>query len=159
MTCEDGIADSIRARHPNWPVKRRVAEIQRRMKTECPREYEGERRRVKASKGRRRKGGPLIWDHTHEKYGGTRRKRRASSPAGRKRTTTKSWPRKASRKMGHVVAGVEARVHEDVTKALKILKSAKYRSQATAKRAGARKASGYSVLDKIVRELERLLTR
>lgn len=82
-----------------------------------------------------------------------------STKGGHKKAGKKAWPKSGSRKMGHVVAGVEARVHEDVSKAVKILKSAKYRSQATAKRGGSRKAAGYSVLDKIVRELERLLTR
>lgn len=113
------------------------------------------RKSGKASKGSKARKS-RRWGAAAERPYSTSSRRGKSRRSGK---ATKPWPKKGTSKMGHVVAGVEARVHEDVTKALRILKGAKYRSQATAKRAGARKASSFNVLDKIVHELERMLTR
>ena len=79
MTCEDWIADSIRASHPNWPVKRGVAELNRRMRTECPNEYDHERSRKKASKGRRRKA-KRTWGGTEYDYRGPKRRSATKRP-------------------------------------------------------------------------------
>ena len=97
-------------------------------------------------------------------YGRKRPSRPAAAPKrrrsyGRKKTAGKrSWPKRGSRKMGRAVAGVEARVHEDLQKAHKLVQSARYRTKATAKRAGGRSGSD-KVLADVARLLDGLLSR
>lgn len=60
--------------------------------------------------------------------------------------------------MKRTVAGVEARVGEDLLKAQKLVQSARYRLRGTAKRAGGRSRDD-SLFATVVKTLERLITR
>lgn len=69
----------------------------------------------------------------------------------------KRWPRKGSRKMRSVVAGVEATASEDAVKALRLLQKTRARSYHTSRRAGGSNAKADKELGSIVRRLSRLL--
>jgi len=89
-------------------------------------------------------------------------KAKAAPVRGGKRKASKKgkpWPKKGSKSMGKAVAGVEARVHEDLIKAQKLVQSARYRIHHTGKAAGGRSGTVEKVFSAIVKGIEQLITR
>lgn len=89
--------------------------------------------------------------------GGKKPSARKSATKSRAKAGKRPWPKKGGKGMKRAVAGVEARVGEDLVKAQKLVQSARYRVKNTAKAAG-----GKSGVDKlfttVVKALERLIT-
>lgn len=70
----------------------------------------------------------------------------------------RAWPRKGTKAMRRVVAGVEAVGQEDLLKALRLIQKVKAKERNTAKRAGV-KSSSEKQLNSIARKLEWVLQK
>jgi len=82
--------------------------------------------------------------------------RQMKKPARKGSKAKKPWPKKRSKQMSQAVAGVEARVHEDLLKAHKLVQAARYRIKNTSKASGGR-VTGESIFKQIVKGIEALL--
>ena len=121
----------------------------------------GKSRRAKTSSRKGASAGGTCRDdrgHYTSCAGGSRRKSPARKRAATKKGAKRAWPKKGTRKMGKAVAGVEARAHEDLIKAQRLVQSARYKIKNTAKAAGGRN-SAEKVFGEIVKAIEKLITK
>lgn len=74
-----------------------------------------------------------------------------------KARTKKAWPKKGSKAMRRAVAGVDARVTEDLLKAQKLVQSARFRIRKTSKASGSKSKSPERCFSTAVKAIETLI--